>query len=85
MIDEKIEQNYTGKRKIRTDAIKHIDGLITSDNDFFDNQTPEDTKQFFEYAKEFLEQEYGKDNLLYATVHMDEKNTTYALWRCSNN
>ncbi|PAG85796.1 recombinase, partial [Staphylococcus aureus] len=73
LIDEKIEQNYTGKRKIRRDAIKHIDGLITSDNDFFDNQTPEDTKQFFEYAKEFLEQEYGKDNLLYATVHMDEK------------
>src|SRR5699024_11388026 len=73
MNDEKIEQKYTGKRKIRTDAIKHIDGLITSDNDFFDNQTPEDTKQFFEYAKEFLEQEYGKDNLLYATVHMDEK------------
>lgn len=33
----------------------------------------EDTKQFFEYAKEFLEQEYGKDNLLYATVHMDKK------------
>lgn len=28
LIDEKIEQNYTGKRKIRTDAIKHIDGLI---------------------------------------------------------
>ena len=89
-----LNYDYTGKRKIRTDAIKHIDGLITSDNDFFDNQTPEDTKQFFEYAKEFLEQEYGKDNLLYATVHMDEKtcnsshgrkNTTYALWRCSNN
>lgn len=73
LIDEKIEQNYTGKRKIRTDAVKHIDGLITSDKEFFDNQTPEDTKQFFEHAKEFLEQEYGKDNLLYATVHMDEK------------
>nr|WP_172685972.1 MobV family relaxase [Staphylococcus hyicus]AKI06742.1 Pre/Mob [Staphylococcus hyicus] len=73
LIDEKIEQNYTGKRKIRTDAVKHVDGLITSDKDFFDNQKPEDTKQFFEHAKEFLEQEYGKDNLLYATVHMDEK------------
>ncbi|MEJ7220833.1 MobV family relaxase [Staphylococcus gallinarum] len=73
LIDEKIEQNYTGKRKIRTDAVKHIDGLITSDNEFFNNQTPEDTKRFFEHAKEFLEQEYGKDNLLYATVHMDEK------------
>ncbi|WP_228482895.1 MobV family relaxase, partial [Staphylococcus saprophyticus] len=73
LIDEKIEQNYTSKRKIRTDAVKHIDGLITSDNEFFNNQTPEDTKQFFEHAKDFLEQEYGKDNLLYATVHMDEK------------
>lgn len=73
LIEEKIEQNYTGKRKIRTDAVKHIDGLITSDNEFFNNQTPEDTKRFFEHAKEFLEQEYGKDNLLYATVHMDEK------------
>ncbi|WP_426704506.1 MobV family relaxase [Staphylococcus shinii] len=73
LIDEKIEQNYTSKRKIRTDAVKHIDGLITSDSEFFDNQTPEDTKQFFEHAKEFLEQEYCKDNLLYATVHMDEK------------
>ncbi|EOA9304245.1 TPA: MobV family relaxase, partial [Staphylococcus aureus] len=38
-----------------------------------DNHTPQDTKQFFEHAKAFLEQEYGKDNLLYATVHMDEK------------
>src|SRR5699024_11111438 len=73
LIEQKIEQNYTGKRKIRTDAVKHIDGLITSDNEFFDNQTPEDTKRFFEHAKSFLEQEYGKDNLLYATVHMDEK------------
>ena len=73
LIDEKIEQNYTDKRKIRTDAVKHVDGLITSDKEFFDNQTPEDTKQFFEHAKDFLEQEYGKDNLLYATVHMDEK------------
>ena len=30
----------------------------------FDNQTPEDTKQFLNMLKEFLEQEYGKDNLL---------------------
>lgn len=34
-IDEKIEQNYNGKRKIRKDAIKHVDGIITSDNQFF--------------------------------------------------
>ncbi|WRN70888.1 plasmid recombination protein [Staphylococcus aureus] len=34
LIEEKLEQNYTSKRKIRTDAVKHIDGLITSDNEF---------------------------------------------------
>lgn len=72
-IDKKIEENYTSKRKIRTDAVKHIDGLITSDSEFFNNQAPEDIKQFFEHAKIFLEEEYGKDNLLYATVHLDEK------------
>ncbi|MDN8888844.1 MobV family relaxase, partial [Staphylococcus aureus] len=65
--------NYNGKRKIRTDAVKHVDGLITSDDEFFNHQSPEDTKQFFEQAKTFLEEEYGKENLLYATVHMDEK------------
>ncbi|MRV32179.1 recombinase [Staphylococcus aureus] len=43
-IDEKIEKNYKGKRKIRTDAIKHIDGLITSDNVFFNQLSEEETK-----------------------------------------
>ncbi|MGT0299356.1 plasmid recombination protein [Staphylococcus aureus] len=46
-IDEKIEKNYKGKRKIRTDAIKHIDGLITSDNVFFNQLLKRDTKAAF--------------------------------------
>lgn len=46
LIDEKIERNYTGKRKIRKDSVKHIDGMITSDNEFFSNQTPVNTKFF---------------------------------------
>ncbi|WP_341777535.1 MobV family relaxase [Staphylococcus epidermidis] len=72
-MDEKIEQNYTGKRKIRTDAVKHIDGLITSDKEFLIIRHQKIQNSFLNKAKEFLEQEYGKDNLLYATVHMDEK------------
>lgn len=73
MIDEKIEENYTGNRKIRSDAVKHVDGIITSDNEFFDFKTQEEIQAFFEDSKQFLEDEYGKDNLIYATVHMDEK------------
>src|SRR5699024_6301718 len=53
LIDEKIEQNYISKRKIRIDAIKHIHSLITSDNNIYDNQTQKHTNQFMEYAKEF--------------------------------
>lgn len=72
-IEEKIERNYNGKRKIRKDAVKHIDGVITSDLDFFLLKSDDYIKQFFEDSKEFLFEEYGEENVIYATVHMDEK------------
>ncbi|MDK9844914.1 MAG: plasmid recombination protein [Tetragenococcus halophilus] len=72
-IDKKIEENYTGKRKIRSDAVKHIDGLITSDNEFFEGKSQDDIRVFFEDSKTFIEKEYGKEHLIYATVHMDER------------
>lgn len=50
-IDEKIEQNYKGKRKIRTDAIKHIDGLITSDNVFLINYLKKRQNSFLSMLK----------------------------------
>lgn len=72
-IEQKIDENYNGKRKIRSDAVKHIDGIITSDEKFFKDKSPAQVRDFFEKTKDFLEKEYGKDNLLYATVHLDEK------------
>lgn len=72
-IEDTIHANYSGKRAIRKDAIKHVDGLITSDNDFFNKLSEEETNKFFRDSLEFLEQEYGKENMLYATVHLDEK------------
>ncbi|HDP3030101.1 TPA: plasmid recombination protein [Staphylococcus aureus] len=50
-IDEKIEQNYKGKRKIRTDSIKHIDGLITSDNVFLINYLKKRQNSFLSMLK----------------------------------
>lgn len=47
LIDEKIKRNYIGKRKIRNDVVKYIDGMITSDNEFFSNQTLANTKNFW--------------------------------------
>lgn len=50
-IDEKIEKKYKGKRKIRTDAIKHIDGLITSDNVFLINYLKKRQNSFLSMLK----------------------------------
>lgn len=72
-IEELIQENYTQKRKIRKDAVKHVDGLITSDESFFKELSEEDTKQFFKDSLSFLEERYGKENMLYATVHLDER------------
>lgn len=72
-IDETIDENYSGKRKIRSDAIRHVDGLVTSDKDFFDDLSGEEIERFFKDSLEFLENEYGKENMLYATVHLDER------------
>lgn len=72
-IDEKIDANYTGNRKIRSDAIRHVDGLITSDGKFFKDLDENETDKFFKDSLEFLEEEYGKENIIYATVHLDEK------------
>ncbi len=72
-IDKRIEEGYMGKRKIRSDAVLHVDGIITSDSEFFENIHPIRRKDFFKDSLEFLEKEYGKENMIYATVHQDEK------------
>ena len=72
-IENRIEEGYTGKRAVRKDAIKHVQGIITSDTAFFENKKDEDTRKFFEDGLKFVQERYGKDNVLYATVHHDEK------------
>jgi uncharacterized protein YlxW (UPF0749 family) len=72
-IEKRIEEGYTGKRKIRNDAIKLVDGIITSDKEFFDKLSKKQQDQFFKDSLEFLKKEYGEKNIIYATVHYDEK------------
>lgn len=72
LIEKRIKDGYTGKRKIRSDAVRHVDGIITSDKDFFDGLSQEQTEKYFRDSLEFLQNEYGKKNMLYAAVHMDE-------------
>lgn len=73
-INKKIEDGVdTGGKKIRKDAVRLCEFLITSDKSYFDGLTEEREKEFFEKAYEFIEDRYGKENIVYATVHKDEK------------
>jgi len=60
-------------KAVRKDAVVMAQLLVTSDHDFFKNLTPEKEKAFFQQSLKFIEDRYGKENVLSATVHKDEK------------
>ena len=72
-IQKEINERYTGTKKIRRDAVKLCSFLVTSDKSFFDGLSPEKEKCYFQEALTFLQDRYGKENILYAMVHKDEK------------
>jgi hypothetical protein len=71
-INKKIKERYTGKKSIRKDAVLNVECLITSDLDFFKAIGSDETKRYFKESYEFIKSEFGKENIIYANVHMDE-------------
>lgn len=67
-----INKNKSSKRKIRKDAVVCNEWIISSDHEFFANLTKDQTKQYFETAVNYFAENFGKDNVRYATVHLDE-------------
>jgi len=72
-VKEIVESQKTGSRKTRKDAVLVNELLVTSDKDFFDRLDPAEQKRFFEESFKLFSERYGKQNIAYATVHMDEK------------
>ncbi|WP_256213219.1 MobV family relaxase [Bacillus sp. OV322] len=68
-----IEAQKTDERKIRKDAVLVNELLITSDKLFFEGLSEPEQKRFFKEGFELFSERYGKQNIAYATVHMDEK------------
>ena len=60
-------------KAVRKDAV-HMCGLIvSSDKSFFTRMGKEETRRFFEEAAAYLTDFVGKENVISAMVHMDEK------------
>ncbi|HFR3644071.1 TPA: MobV family relaxase [Streptococcus suis] len=71
-IKQYVNDNKLSKRAIRKDAVLCNEWIITSDKAFFENMSQEQTKEFFETAKNFFAERYGEQNIAYAMVHLDE-------------
>lgn len=71
-IENFINENKSTTRAIRKDAVLINEWIITSDRKFFENLSDEEVKKFFVSAKEYFGNEFGEENIRYATVHLDE-------------
>ena len=60
-------------KAVRKDAVHMCGIVISSDREFFDKLSVEETRRFFECAANYLTEFVGKENVISAMVHMDEK------------
>lgn len=71
-INKEIKDRYKVNKSIRKDAVLCVEVLFTSDKNFFEKLTPEQEKIYFEKSVEFLKEQFGEKNVIFATVHKDE-------------
>jgi hypothetical protein len=73
-INERIAQGYKGKKKLRSDAVKAINIVLTGSHEGM--KRIEELGRIDEWAeanRAWLERRYGKENLVSLTLHMDER------------
>jgi hypothetical protein len=69
-IQSRIEQAGCRTRK---DSTRFVDTMITASPEFFKGKSVRETVAFFQRAADFLIQRVGRENIISAVVHMDEK------------
>ena len=82
-IEQRIEEGYTGKRAVRKDAVRSVGVIFSGSHDHM--KRIERLGFIQEWAKdtfEFASERWGKENIVRATVHMDEKSHTCTCILC---
>ena len=69
-IQSRIEQAGCRTRK---DSTRFVDTLVTASPEFFKGKSPKEIQAFFQRAADFLIGRVGRENIVSAVVHMDEK------------
>ncbi|TKI81498.1 MobV family relaxase, partial [Bacillus mycoides] len=60
------------KRKPRANSVVLSEFVVTASPDYMNSLSLEEQKRYFESSLAFIQKRYGKQNTLYAMVHMDE-------------
>lgn len=74
-IEARIKDGYNGKRKIRTDAVRFLSHILSGTHeDMISIFSDEKKKEAWVRANfEFLKEQYGADNIVRFSLHLDEK------------
>ena len=59
--------------RTRSDSVRMVETLVTASPHFFKKKSDEEIRAFFERAMKFFERKIGRENIISAVVHMDEK------------
>lgn len=74
-VQDRIEKGYTGKSPIRKDAVKFLSLILsgTHEQTIKIHKSPELFSAYINANNKFLEDEYGKENIVKLELHRDEK------------
>lgn len=72
-VQARIDDGYSGERKVRKDAVKLVEGIVTASPEFFELADDDKVREFFDDAYRFCCDEFGESNMVHFTVHMDEE------------
>ncbi len=61
------------KRKTRGNSVVMCQAMITASHEFFEGKSEKDIRDFFQKSYNEIAEEFGEDNIISATVHLDEK------------
>ena len=62
------------KKKPRSDAVGLEDIIISASADFMLNLDPQTRENYFRDSLHFIQERYGKENVMYCQCHLDESN-----------
>lgn len=72
VVNERIKNGLNETAKVRKDSVRAIEFMLSASPGWFDKASPEKLEKWEEANVKWLQDKYGKDNVVSAVLHMDE-------------